>query len=97
MDGQGKKKQLCVACVPSLQAQARVQLAKADLIIVPTAAYNYTVRELMVRRAGGRGREHGDDCSGASSRVPHLQGGLASPWSLIAPKRIRRQQRGYSN
>jgi allophanate hydrolase len=30
-----------------LRAAARAQLAKIDLLVVPTAAYNYTVREIM--------------------------------------------------
>lgn len=31
----------------SLRAAARLELAKIDLLVVPTAAYNYTVREIM--------------------------------------------------
>jgi allophanate hydrolase len=31
----------------SLRAAARVQLARVDVLVVPTAAYNYTVREIM--------------------------------------------------
>ena len=30
-----------------LRAAARVELAKMDILVVPTAAYNYTVREIM--------------------------------------------------
>lgn len=29
------------------QAEARVELEKIDILVVPTAAYNYTVREIM--------------------------------------------------
>lgn len=43
------------AC-PSRPLQCRVELAKTDLLVVPTAAYNYTLREIEVRRVGALAR-----------------------------------------
>lgn len=37
-----------LAC-PAVQAQARVELTKFDVLVVPTAAYNYTMQEIQVR------------------------------------------------
>lgn len=36
--------------------QCRVELAKVDVLVVPTSAYNYTVQEILVRGEAHRAR-----------------------------------------
>ena len=42
----------------SVQAAARVELAKFDVLLVPTAAYNYTVQEIHVGRWAKVGNDY---------------------------------------